>query len=346
MCNCKQGSHNCLAFFIFAFMKKLVFLFLTVYHFGLAQEQVVRSVLLDSVTVTGIKEGFNIDEFIHYVKEDTTFYMAFKHLRFYTHNYKSELYIYNKNNQKIGELKRWGSHFSDGQHAWVVDDSIYNKGKIFTKKVSRILRKNKYTSLSVFSKIHTFKDKYKYYTPEAFDEVFFPIDTIDVSLKISDKKNKNESQNMRDAKTVGFSVGEDDTEQKKGGMSVKLAVFDISMQKYYNYKIDTCTYKDRSCYSFTIEVKKDLSDKDMEEALVRKIVSYFDKDNFNVIFREYKFVYNHWIVDLDMHVIVHMDYFKDKHIPTDIYYKGFWDVPFFKLERATFRLSLSDYQVN
>ena len=346
MCNCRQGSFCCLAFFIFAFMKKLLLLFLFFSHYALAQEQIVKSVLLDSVTVTGVKEGFDIDEFIHYVKTDTTFYMAFKHMRFYSHNYKSELNIFNKKKKKVGELKRWGTHFSDGKHAWVVDDSIYDEGKIFTKKVLRLLRKNTDTSSSVFAQINAVKDKYRYYTPEAFDEVFFPTDTIGVSLKISDKKNENESQNMRDAKTVGFSVGDDGTEQKKGGMSVKLAVFDISMQKYYDYKIDTCTYKGKSCYSFVVEVKKDLSDKQMEEALIRKIVSYFDKDNFNVIFREYKFVYNHWIVDLDMHIVVDMDYFNDKHIPTDIYYKGFWNVPFFKPERAEFKLSLSDYKVN
>ena len=42
---------------------------------------------------------------------------------------------------------------------------------------------------------------------------------------------------MRDAKTVGFSVGSKETEQSKAGLSKKLAVFDISMQKYYNYII-------------------------------------------------------------------------------------------------------------
>ena len=64
MCNCRQGSFYCLAFFIFAFMKKLLLLFLFFTHYALAQEQIVKSVLLDSVTITGVKEGFDIDEFI------------------------------------------------------------------------------------------------------------------------------------------------------------------------------------------------------------------------------------------------------------------------------------------
>ena len=313
----------CLAFFIFAIMKRLIFLSFFLSQFAFSQEKIVKSVLLDSVTITGVKDGFNVDEFIHYVKTDTTFYMAFKHLRYYTHKYESELNIFNKKGKTIGILKKCGTHYSDSEKAWVVNDSIYDEGKIF--------RRN---------------GKYKYYTPEAFDEVFFSTDTIGVSLKMSEGKNDGESQNMRDAKTIGFSVGDNDTEQKKGGMSVKLAVFDISMQQYYDYKIDTINYKGRDCYTFTVDVKKDLSKKDLGEALIRKIVSYFDKENFNVIYREYIFSYRHWLIDLDMQVIVNMDYFNGKHIPTDIYYKGFWNVVFFKPERAELKLKLMDYKVD
>ena len=89
-----------------------------------------------------------------------------------------------------------------------------------------------------------------------------------------------------------------------------------------------------------------LSKKDLGEALIRKIVSYFDKENFNVIYREYVFSYQHWLIDLDMQVIVNMDYFNSKHIPTDIYYKGSWNVPFLKPETADFRLNLKDYKVD
>ena len=327
-------------------MKRILFLFLLFSQFAFSQEQIVKSVLLDSVTIVGIKDSFDVDEFIHYVKTDTTFYMAFKHLRYYKHKYESELNIFNKKGGTIGTLKKWGTHFSDGRNAWVVDDSIYDKGKIYSKKIRRMIRKNTDTSSSIYAQISKIKGKYKYYTPEAFDEVFFPQDTISVSLKMSEGKNKNESQNMRDAKTIGFSVGDDDTQQKKGRMSAKLAVFDINMQQYYDYIIGSTNYKGRDCYTFTVNVKKELSKKDLGEALIRKIVSYFDKENFNVIYREYIFSYRHWLIDLDMHVIVNMDYFNEKHIPTDIYYKGFWNVAFFKSERAEFKLNLWDYKID
>ena len=40
--------------------------------------------------------------------------------------------------------------------------------------------------------------------------------------------------------------------------------------------------------------------KDEKKALIRNIVSYFDKENFNVIYREYKFVYSSFFIDLDI----------------------------------------------
>ena len=268
-------------------------------------------IFLDDVVISVENNGFTVEDFVGYVKKDTTFYMGFKHLRYYSHNYESELNIFNKKGKVIGTLIKKGRHHSNDKKAWIVNDTIFDEGKIFKRN-----------------------GEYRYYTPEAFDEVFFPKDTIDVSLKMSDGKNKEDSQNMRDAKTVGFSIGTDGVEQKKGGVSKKLAIFDIDMQQYYDYIISETIYNGRDCYSFTIRVKEELKAKDKEKALIRKIVSYFDKENFNVIYREYKFVYSNWFLDLG------------KHIPTNIYYKGFWDVIFFKPERAEFTLKNTNYLVN
>ncbi|CAI8205172.1 MAG: Uncharacterised protein [Cryomorphaceae bacterium] len=288
-----------------------------------AQDTLMPVIFLDDVVISVKNNGFSVEDFVGYVKEDTTFYMGFKHLRYYSHNYESELNIFNKKGKVIGTLIKQGTHHSNFKRAWIVNDSIYDKGKIFKRN-----------------------GKYKYYTPEAFDEVFFPKDTIDVSLSMSKEKNEKESQNMRDAKTVGFSIGTDDVEQSKAGISKKLAVFDINMQQYYDYTISDTIYNEKECYVFVVKVKQDLKAKDKEKALIRKIVSYFDKENFNVIYREYKFVYNHFLIDLDMDVFVHMDYVNEKHVPTDIHYKGFWNVLFFKPERAEFKLKNTNYLVD
>tara|TARA_B110000908_G_scaffold153582_1_gene190236 strand:- start:263 stop:1180 length:918 start_codon:yes stop_codon:yes gene_type:complete len=305
-------------------MNKFLFLFSFFFSsFLFAQDTLMPVILLDDVVISVENNGFTVEDFVGYVKNDTTFYMGFKHLRYYTHNYESELNIFNKKGKVIGTLKKQGTHHSNGEKAWIVNDTVYDEGKIFKRN-----------------------GKYKYYTPEAFDEVFFPKDTIAVSLKMSEEKNESDSQNMRDAKTVGFSIGTDGVEQSKGGVSKKLAIFDITMQQYYDYTISDTIYNGKNCYVFSVTVKEELKERAKEKALIRKLVSYFDKENFNVIYREYKFVYSHWLIDLDMDVVVHMDYVNGKHIPTDIHYKGFWDVLFFKPERAEFKLKNINYLVD
>ena len=304
-------------------MKKLFLILFQILAFNLlAQDTLLKVIQLDDVIISEDNNGFTVEDFIHYVKNDTTFYKGFKHLRYYQHKYSSSLNIYNKKNKKIVVLNKKGTHFSDGESAFVVDDSLYVEGKIFKRNGS-----------------------HKYYTTEAFDEVFFPYDSINVSLEINNNKNKEESQNVRDAKTIGFSIGTDNVEQSKGGAKKKLAIFDIDMQKYYDYIISDTVYNDIPCYVFTVKVKENLENKQIEKALIRKVLSYFDKENFNVIYREYKFVYDNWFINLNMDVIVHLDYVGGIHVPTKILYDGFWKVLFFKKERADFNLKLFDYQI-
>ena len=301
----------------------LIFLICCLIHLNvLSQDTLLPVVILDDVIISEEKNGFSVEDFIYYVKNDTTFYKGFKHLRYYQHNYYSTLNIYNKKNKKIGSLNRSGVHFSDSKKAWVVDDSLNYSGRIYKRN-----------------------GDYRYYTTEAFDEVFFPYDSVDVSLKINKKKSENESQNMRDAKTIGFSIGTDNVKQSKGGANKRFAIFDIDMQKYYDYIISDTVYLNKPCYVFTVKVKENLSEKDSQKALIRKVLSYFDKDNFNVIYREYKFTYKNWLIDLDMDVIVNLDYVDDVHVPTKIMYKGFWKVLFFKKEKADFSLNLSNYVI-
>tara|TARA_B100001057_G_scaffold114875_1_gene113338 strand:+ start:194 stop:1114 length:921 start_codon:yes stop_codon:yes gene_type:complete len=301
-------------------VKVLSILFCSFFFKLFSQDTLLPIVQLDDVIISEEKNGFSVEDFIYYVKNDTTFYKGFKHLRYFKHNYTSRLNLYNKKDKKIGFLNRKGIHYSDSNKAWVIDDSVSYDGKIYKRN-----------------------GDYKYYTTQAFDDVFFPYDTVNVSLNISKKKNRDESQDMKDAKTIGFSIGTDNVKQSKGGANKRFAIFDIEMQKYYDYIISDTVYLNRPCYIFTVRVKDNLSKKDKEKALVRKVLSYFDKENFNVIYREYKFVYNNWFIDLDMRVTVYLDYIDQYHVPTKILYEGFWKVLFFKKEKADFDLELYNY---
>jgi hypothetical protein len=299
-------------------MKKiLVLLIFPVFCFS--QSKVAQSVMLDSVMITAVKDGFSVDEFIHYVKTDTTFYQGFKNLRYYNHDFHSELKVLKGNGDVVGFLYREGKYSISNNLLTVSVDSSYNDGKIYNRK-----------------------GKYRYYTPEFFDEIFFPKDSISVTKNArggkKEIKDENE-QNEEDAKTIVFSIGSGNVEAGNSKKKKKLAVFDIDMQQYYDYLISQEIFQDSiECYSFTVRMKEGLEKKDEEQVLIRELVSYFDKKTFNVMYRKYVMTYRYWLIDLDVTIEVFMDYELDILIPSYIHYDGYWDIPFSKPEYAEFKL--------
>ena len=291
-----------------------------------AQEGIVKSVMLDSVMVSAVSSGFSVEDFVDYVKTDTSFYHGFKNLRYYPHTYYSELEVFNKNRQSEGFLARQGRYEVYENKLIVQVDSSFNDGRIYNRR-----------------------GKYRHYTPEFFEYIFFPKDTLKIS-KYSSKDNSKEAEsqnakNENDIKVIIFNPGSAEVE-KSGCKKEKLAVFDESMQPYYDYIISKRTYKDTlECYAFICRMKTDLTEKEEEEVLIRELVSYFDRNTFNVVYRKYVMQYDYWLIDLNVTVDVEMGYAKHQLVPTYINYQGYWDIPFSKPEIADFKLWNSDFIV-
>ena len=299
-------------------MKKTLILLLFPFLLS-AQNRVVKSVVLDSVMITSLRDGFSVEEFIHYVKTDTTFYQGFKNLRFYNHDYHSNLKVLKKNGEVLGSLYRSGKYSITNDQLVVHVDSTFDEGRIFNRK-----------------------GEYRHYTPEFFDKIFFPKDTITVSkyVRIREEKIENENeQNEKDAKTIVFNIGSGNVEAGNNKNKKKLAVFDSEMQQYYDYLISQVIYQDSiECYTFTVKMKDGLHKNQEEQVLIRELVSYFDKETFNVMYRKYVMSYRNWLVDLDVTVEVYMDYTTEELVPSYIHYNGLWDIPFAKPEYADFKL--------
>ena len=134
--------------------------------------------MLDSVMVSAVSSGFSVEEFIHYVKTDTTFYQGFKNLRYYSHQFQSELEIFDRSNKSIGFLTRYGHYKVNDNRLVVKVESEKDDGKIYNRR-----------------------GKYRYYTPEFFDYIFFPKDTLNVS------KFKSNDDDIDSNVTVNVEMG-------------------------------------------------------------------------------------------------------------------------------------------
>ena len=89
--------------------------------------------------ITAVKDGFSVDEFIHYVKTDTTFYQGFKNLRYYNHDFHSELKVLKGNADIVGSLYREGKYSISNNLLTVSVDSSYSDGKMYNKRKVSIL---------------------------------------------------------------------------------------------------------------------------------------------------------------------------------------------------------------
>ena len=280
-----------------------------------AQDFVVKSIMLDSVMVRAVKAGFSVDDFIDYVRSDTTFYEGFRNLRKIPHTFDSTLEIFDKDHNSIGKLKRSGFYQRNNQYTTVHIDAMSIEGKIYNRR-----------------------GNYQLYTPQFFDEVFFPDYPMNVE-KSKDEDSENESQRQKDAKVIVFNPGSDEVQNSRG-QKKKLAIFDPEMQKYYDYSISKVEYKDSiSCYRFACTMKDSLNSKEQKEVLLKELVSFFDRENFNVVYRKYSMQHEMWLIDLDVIVEVEMTYINDNLFPQNIWYNGFWDIPFNRPERVKFQLS-------
>ncbi len=278
--------------------------------------QVVKSVVLDSVVVAAVKSGFNVNDFIEMVKQDTSFLRSFRYLRNQPHLVTGNMELLNKKNHVYASRYREAYQVCNGNRRWIqlADERV--KGKFYNRK-----------------------QEPKLYTAELFDEIFFYEDTLPVlppSVSISGTTGNNNNSSTDKLKRLVFNPG-----APIDGVPVvgkRMAIFDDDVTGYYNYRIDTRLYNDSiPCYVFTCTAKPGTGD----YTVVKYLTTFFDRKTFNIVFREYKLQYSGLLFEFDVHMSIATATVEGNVYPSRISYRGFWDLPLRKEERANFDLSFT-----
>ena len=68
-------------------MLRTILAILFISNSAFAMDTLMPVIFLDDVVISEENNGFTVEDFVRYVKNDTTFYMGFKHLRYYTHDF-------------------------------------------------------------------------------------------------------------------------------------------------------------------------------------------------------------------------------------------------------------------
>lgn len=301
----------------------LIFIFVSIIAFSQDSIVVYKNTQFQLSDVV-VRDSFKVKDFIDYIKEDTSFYKAFKNLRILGFTSFNDIKMLDKNRN--------------------IEASLFSK----TKQT----RSNNCRTMQVLEEKTTgnFYDKnknYNYSTAELYASLFFTKGTIcgetnivkGIQLNVKNKSGMDKHKEQ--LKMLFFNPG-----QKIPGipfMGDKVDVYDKSASKIYNYTIDKTDYYGISSYIFTITPKEKISFFRRGAVVFDKIVTWFNAKTLEIIARNYSLSYKTGIYSFNVDMEVEMTNFNQLLVPKVLRYNGYWNVLFKKKETAIFTATLFDF---
>jgi hypothetical protein len=285
------------------------------------------SVIIDehrfTLTEVVVRNNFDYKTLLSQIKEDTTFYKAFRNLRVLGFTSYNDIKMLDKK----GGVKA----------------SLYSKTRQNRAEGCRTMD---ILEEKVTGDFYDRKGEYNYNTPELYAGLFFTKGKIcgennivkGRNLLTSDKKGME--RHKEQLKMLFFNPG-----KKIPGIPFvgdKLDLYDESAHKLYDYRLDIEEYHGTLAYIFSITPKEENLKND--RVVVDQMVTWFDMKTLEVLGRNYSLSYNAGIYDFDVSMEVEMAKFDGLTVPKVLRYKGDWSVIFKKRERAIFTATLFDFK--
>jgi hypothetical protein len=289
---------------------------------SLDNERLARMISLSEVVV---RTDINIPRFIDRVKNDTTFYKAFKNLHVLGFTSLNDIRIIDKEGQQKASMQ-----------------------SRTTQKRNGNCRTMEILNETTTGDFYTGNRDFNYYTAELYAGLFFTRgqicgeDNIVQGTSFDIRGKKGIAKHKEQLKMLFFNPG-----KKIPGIPFignKINVFDPDVAKYYDFKIDQVEYDGKPCYLFSVNAKADLSGSEKDKIVIDDMVTWFDAKTMEVLARNYSLSYDAGVYDFDVSMEVEMTKFGEYLVPKTLRYKGNWDVVLKKRERGVFTATLFDFR--
>ena len=289
-----------------------------------AQDTVTIEKKVVTLTEVVVRSNLNVPAFINRVKEDTTFYKAFRNLKILGYTALNDVQMLDKKNRVTASLKSRTRQLVKNGCRWMEVLQEEAKGDIYNKK-----------------------KEFNYYTLEMYAGLFFAMDTIcgesnivgntDFRLRGKNGMEKHKEQ----LKMLFFNPG-----RRIPGVPFignKVALFDEDVARLYDFAIDMQSYKGEMCYVFRITPRADLTRSERGDIVINDMTTWFNSNTWEIVERNYDLSYRAGVYDFDVHIEVEMAKFKNLLVPKALRYNGNWDAVFKKRERSVFTATLFDF---
>ncbi|MFY7964549.1 MAG: hypothetical protein ACOVO1_06605 [Chitinophagaceae bacterium] len=306
-------------------MKILFFILISLPCLVLSQDTTIT----DNIRVVTLPDfflrtNFDYKKLIQQIKEDTTFYKAFRNLRVLGYTSFNDIKLLDKK----GGIKA----------------SLNSK----TKQIrANNCRTTEVLEEATTGDFYNAKHQYNYTTAEMYAGLFFSKgkvcgeDNIVTGKNLSTSNKSGMEKHKEQLKMLFFNPG-----RKISGIPFigdKLDLYDEKAQKYYDYKIDIVDYNGQTCYTFSIKPKENLGWLKQDKIVIDEMTTWFDMKTLEVLARNYSLSYKAGVYDFDVSMEVVMQKFNGLLVPKTLRYKGNWSVIFKKRENAVFTATLFDF---
>lgn len=275
-----------------------------------------------------VRNNLDYKMLLEQIKQDTTFYKAFKNLRILGFSSYNNIQMTDKQGKTIASLA-----------------SKTRQNRVNGCRTMDVLEE------TVTGDFYDRSGDYNYMTPELYASLFFTKGTIcgENNIVAGKKRSvagkKGMEKHKEQLKMLFFNPG-----KKIAGIPFigdKLDLYDETAHKYYDYRLDIEEYKGELCYVFSIMPKADLGFIKNDRIVVDQMVTWFNMKTMSVLARNYSLSYKAGVYDFDVSMEVEMTNLGNNMIvPKILRYKGNWDVIFKKRERAIFTATLFDFKRN
>jgi hypothetical protein len=290
-----------------------------------AQQKIDSTILLGKKTITlsevVVNNKLNVPAFINRIKNDTSFYKAFRNLHILGFTAINDIRM----NDGDGKMKA-------GLHST-------------TKQVrTKNCRSMQIMEEQITGDIYDENREFNYYTAKMYASLFFTKDSICgednivTGKEFSTSEKKGLEKNKEQLKMLFFNPG-----KRINGlpfMSNKTAIYDNELADKYDMSIDIDMFKNQSCYIFTQKVKP----QNKSDVVVDEMKTWFNDVTFEVVARNYILSYSAAVYDFKVQMEVELIKFGEYLVPSLIRYVGNWKAIFKPRERGVFTATLFDFK--
>jgi hypothetical protein len=294
----------------------------TVYPQKSISDEIAKIVYMDSIVIKASEKDFSVKDFIDLVREDASFYQAFRNLRTSDYHFVTRMTFFDR--------KKKESAAYVGQYHQHIENGCRFQEKLYEEARGNFLKKR--------------KQEVNYYTYELFDRLFLLHDTTcHVQIMPLDIRFEGDGTegHVAELKKLIFSPG---THSDVPLIGSKTEIFSERMMERYNFYIHADKYLDKTdAYVFEIRLKPEYDVDHNNRTVIKKLITYFAKSDFQVLGRSYRLAQYKPFYQFDVRMDIRLEKIHDRYYPSRIVFDGFWNVPLKRKETSIFAIDFSSF---